>query len=115
MNFRDNEESVKDPLTRRIQPLWWDPYANKGLGSWTSEYCNLISARSNLVWFSCTRLGYYAYKVVLEGTNHDGVIKHKVIKCVLIEGPHPYSIYTSKIFYYKLPLKSIFRFGLATK
>ena len=79
--FRDEEKNVKDPLRRRIQPLWWDPFSNGGLGSWTPEHCHLISSRSNLVWFSCTRLGYYAYNVLLDSSPQNGVSKHKVNFC----------------------------------
>ena len=81
---RDEAKGVVDPLNRRIQPLWWDPFAKGGLGSWTPEYCHLISSRAKLVWFSCTRLGFYAYKVVFDPSSNNGVSKHKVCPTIIL-------------------------------
>ena len=78
LNCRDEEKNVIDPLKRQIQPLWWDPFAKGGLGSWTPKYCHLISSRANLVWFSCTRLGFYGYRIQFHPSSHSGVSKHKV-------------------------------------
>ena len=76
--YRGNDEDMRDPLQKRIEPLWWDSFANNGLGAWTTKFCHLISARKNLVWFRCTRLGYYGYRVTSDKSFHDGVSKHKV-------------------------------------
>ena len=45
-----------------VQPLWWNPSSNGGFGEWTPDFCKLINSKSNLVWFSCSRLGYYGYR-----------------------------------------------------
>ena len=45
-----------------MEPVWWDPNADGGLGRWVADPCQLISARAGLVWFTCRRLGHYAYR-----------------------------------------------------
>ena len=44
--------------------MWWDPESNGGFGSWKPTHCSLVSVQSNVVWFSCDRLGYYSYQEV---------------------------------------------------
>lgn len=46
----------------RVQPVWWDPDSNGGFGSWRPEHCNLMGVQSNVIKFSCNRLGYYSYQ-----------------------------------------------------
>ena len=45
---------------RPVQPAWWDPRANNGLGAWQPDYCRLMRARRESAVFSCHRLGHYA-------------------------------------------------------
>ena len=45
-----------------VQPVWWNPSSNGGFGDWSPDFCQLINAKSNLVWFNCSRLGYYGYR-----------------------------------------------------
>lgn len=52
-----------DNIDDTVQPVWWDRYANGGFGAWTPAYCQVISSRNNLLWFSCTRLGYYGFRL----------------------------------------------------
>merc|ERR1719376_1505481 len=67
---------------RVVEPVWWDQYANGGLGQWVPDFCTLRSARLSAVWFSCTRLGYYAYRIRQRSdasSAHGGYInKHKI-------------------------------------
>ena len=47
-----------------VSPVVWDQYANGGFGGWTSEYCKKIGKITNLVRFTCTRIGYYGLRYV---------------------------------------------------
>ena len=76
--IRGSDEATQDPIARRVQPVWWDAYANSGLGGWTPDPCQLISARANLVWFSCSRLGYYGYRVQKARHSNYYINKHKI-------------------------------------
>ena len=40
----------------------WDQYANGGFGGWTSDFCQKIGQSTNLVKFSCSRIGYYGLR-----------------------------------------------------
>lgn len=55
-------------LPGTVQPVWWDPQANGGLGDWNPNHCVVLNAKDHLVRFSCNRLGYYGYRLQRSAT-----------------------------------------------
>jgi hypothetical protein len=44
-----------------VVPVWWDAAGRGGLGAWRPQPCQLISAKSSLIWFSCNQIGFFSY------------------------------------------------------
>ena len=44
------------------QPVYWDQYSNGGYGSWSPDFCKTISKTRDMIYFTCSRLGYYGVR-----------------------------------------------------
>ncbi len=73
--------SARSSDPRAFQPVWWDAGGNGGFGAWRPEPCALKSAKAGLVWFSCSRMGYYSYQLLKESLRAPDPTKPK-FRCV---------------------------------